>query len=300
VTFHGLPTSLPDLRRALATELRLLAIRPADQVERLLDEHLTDSELRRILVTARHIPVAATAGAHLVDLGGTMFWLPIFRMLGYGRISFIGRGGGAYREYFRAGDHAGPAVFHLDADAEIDPYPLADASATCVVSFEVLEHFAGDPMHCVSEVNRILSSGGHFFLTTPNVLYSNNIVNILVGQHPSGWSVYTNSYADRHNREYTPFEVKQLLECGGFSIQRLATETIVKPAGKRRLVGHLASLLSACLRQVPLDLRREKILALARKTGPLVERFPAWLYNLYGRSAVTVNPSWARRSAPDR
>jgi SAM-dependent methyltransferase len=277
----------------LSTELRQLAIRPSDQVERLLDAHLTDSELRRMLLTALKIPVAATAGAHLVDIGGTMFWLPVYRMLGYGRISLVGRGGGAHQTSFRAGDQWGPIVRHLNADAELDPYPLEDASAACVVSFELLEHFAGDPMHCMAEVNRILSPGGHFFLTTPNVLYYNNIVNILVGQHPSGWSVYTNSYADRHNREYTPFEVKRLMECGGFSVQQLTTETVLKQRAKRRVVGQLTALLSASLGQVPLNLRREKVLALAQKTGPVIERFPTWLYNLYGSSAVTVS---ARRS----
>jgi hypothetical protein len=250
-----------------------------------------------MLLTARRIPKAATADAHLVDVGGTMLWLPVYRMLGYGRISFVGRGGGAYQGYFRAGDQWGPIVSHLDADAELDRYPLENTSAACVVSFELLEHFAGDPMHCIAEVNRILSLHGHFFLTTPNVLYSNNIVNILVGQHPSGWSVYTNSYADRHNREYTPFEVKRLLEGGGFSVQHLTTDTVLKQRAKRRLVGQLAALLSAG--QVPLDLRREKILAVAQKTGPVIERFPTWLYNLYGSSAVTVNRRRATSSPPN-
>ena len=48
-------------------------------------------------------------------------------------------------------------------------------------------------------------------LTTPNVLYYQNLANFWFGGHPFGWSVYTDSYADRHNREYTPLEVKKTI-----------------------------------------------------------------------------------------
>jgi hypothetical protein len=131
------------------------------------------------------------------------------------------------------------------------------------------------------------------------VLYYNNIAKILIGEHPSTWSVYTNSYADRHNREYTPFEVKRLLECGGFSIQRLTTYMLIHQRGKRRVLGQMAALLSAAFRRVPLELRQEKIFVLASKSGQVIDRFPMWLYTLYGRTGVTVSPRSALLSSPD-
>ena len=299
MTHDTLPANTTDLYQALAAELRAVALRPWEQVEHLLQERLTDSELRRMLLTARMIPTASRADAHLVDIGGTPLWLPIYRMLGYAHVSIVGRGGGPFKEYFKSGEHWRPTLSRLDADAELDPYPLTDGSAACVVAFELLEHFAGDPMHFVAEANRILSATGCLCLTTPNVLYYNNIAKILIGEHPSTWSVYTNSYADRHNREYTPFEVKRLLECGGFSIQRLTTYMLIHQRGKRRVLGQMAALLSAAFRRVPLELRQEKIFVLASKSGQVVERFPIWLYTLYGRTGVTVSPRSTLLSSPD-
>ena len=64
MTHETLPANTMDLYRGLAAELRAVALRPWDQVEHLLQEHLTDSELRRMLMTARIIPTASRADAH--------------------------------------------------------------------------------------------------------------------------------------------------------------------------------------------------------------------------------------------
>ena len=48
----------------------------------------------------------------------------------------------------------------VEADAELDVYPMASESIECVVCFQVLEHLAGDPMHLIAESNRILKKGG--------------------------------------------------------------------------------------------------------------------------------------------
>lgn len=71
-------------------------------------------------------------------------------------------------------------------------------------------------MHFMAECNRILATSGVMCLTTPNVLWHQNLVNIFIGELPFSWSVFTDSYADRHNREYTPFELRDLFEAGGF------------------------------------------------------------------------------------
>ena len=54
-------------------------------------------------------------------------------------------------------------------DAEKDPFPYADEYFSTVLCCELIEHLLHDPMHLMSEVNRILKPGGHLVLTTPNI-----------------------------------------------------------------------------------------------------------------------------------
>ena len=50
-------------------------------------------------------------------------------------------------------------VDHFDAERDIFPY--ADASFDTVLCCELIEHLSADPMHMMSEINRILKPGGH-------------------------------------------------------------------------------------------------------------------------------------------
>ena len=49
---------------------------------------------------------------------------------------------------------------------------------------ELIEHLPSDPMHMMSEINRILKPGGHLVLTTPNIVSNRAIAAILQGYHP--------------------------------------------------------------------------------------------------------------------
>ena len=48
-------------------------------------------------------------------------------------------------------------------------FPYPDAHFATVICGELIEHLFEDPMHLMSEVNRILKPGGHLVLTTPNI-----------------------------------------------------------------------------------------------------------------------------------
>ena len=165
--------------------------------------------------TASEIPAANGSENFLVDIGGSVFWLPIYiEILGYKKVVFLcRRGGGQTRVFDKDAIVIGKdfSFETLDCDAELDKYPIDNDLASCVVSFEILEHFAGDPMNLVSESNRILKKNGIFCMTTPNVISRLNLAKIALGRHPFRWSVFTDSCADRHNREYTPSEVRNLL-----------------------------------------------------------------------------------------
>jgi hypothetical protein len=276
-----------EWQHTILTDLRPKKTNESPWDEHLLHTFMSLKDLWRMSLSATLIPMAQSPDDHLVDIGGTVYWLPLYLTLGYRRITVVVRpGGGGFHEF----DVLREEEYQLnivEADAELDQYPIASENASCVTCFELLEHFAGDPMQCIAESNRILGRDGAFCLTTPNVLWDQNLVNLFIGTHPFSWSVYTATYADRHNREYTPFEVTRLLDAGGFNVEHLTTVNYQNKSSSRKGLGHLLSLPSALARRVSLALRGEVSFVRALKIGSVKDRYPEFLYNLYGRSRVT-------------
>ena len=165
-------------------------------------------------------------------------------------------------------------------DAEKDVFPYPDEHFSTVLCGELIEHLFADPMHLMSEVNRILKPGGHFVLTTPNVASLRGIAAILQGYHPGFFPAYikpaeSGEVEARHNREYAPREIHKLLEDAGFEVTHLETgEFRDLPHPESRWVLHL-------LERYKLDtkLRGDGIYAVGRKKGPVIDRYPEWLYS---------------------
>ncbi len=133
----------------------------------------------------------------------------------------------------------------------------------------------------MSEISRILKHGGHLVLTTPNIGSLRSVSAILLGYHPSFFPAYIRPRNDdeeteaRHNREYVPMEIQHLLTDSGFDMVRLETgEFLDAPHPEFGWVTHL-------LKRYNLshDLRGDGIYAVARKAGPVKNRWPAWLYS---------------------
>lgn len=162
-------------------------------------------------------------------------------------------------------------------DVEKDSFPYQSKFFDLVLVMETLEHLREDPTFMVKETNRVLKKRGLLFLTTPNSVSWMHLFQLFQMQSPSESPTYT--VGGRGNyKEYTPFEVKQLLESGGFKIRKLTTldnggadspefqclkegmKTIIKKWGKN--VGS----------------RNLYIYALAQKTGPIKDRYPEGIY----------------------
>lgn len=109
--------------------------------------------------------------------------------------------------------------------------PIDDASYDVVLSMEVLEHLhdvpptefgriphswegTGTATH-LAEAFRVLRPGGLLFLTTPNLCSLRSIQALIAGA-PAG--LYR-----PHVREYTPREVRTMVEAAGFRIETLET-----------------------------------------------------------------------------
>jgi SAM-dependent methyltransferase len=261
------------------------------------DVLLADKEIRRMALTASQVPVAGEPDECLLDIGGTVFWVPVYqKLLGYARVVILARSGETFAERFDDRRWTRGLDFEVrEADAELDPYPVESDSVACVTCFELLEHCAGDPMHVMVESHRVLRPGGVLCLTTPNVLHRDNLLRFAFGGHPFGWAAFTHRYADRHNREYTPNEVLQLLRTGGFDVDLLSTfDYADEMARSRRLMAAALCLPAALAGRVDFDMRGQETLARGTKTGLVLERYPRFLYALYGAVEVSVPAGLAR------
>ena len=137
---------------------------------------------------------------------------------------------------------SGSSVISISSTPKKIAFPYADEYFSTVLCCELIEHLFHDPMHLMSEVNRILKPGGHLVLTTPNMAALRGISAILQGYHPGFFHAYIRPAADgetdaRHNREYTPREIHRLLENSGFSIVRLETGPVSRRADARVRLG---------------------------------------------------------------
>jgi SAM-dependent methyltransferase len=165
-------------------------------------------------------------------------------------------------------------------DAERDCFPYPDAHFSTVLCCELIEHLGQDPMHMMAEVNRVVKPGGHLVLTTPNIASLRALSAVLQGYHPGFFHAYLQPRDGgpvdaRHNREYTPREIRQLFEDSGFEIVLLETGPFrEEPRPEHAWVANLLERY-----YLPGDLRGDGIYAVGRKTGPLRRRYPDWLYS---------------------
>lgn len=106
---------------------------------------------------------------------------------------------------------------------ELDEYVsrYGKAKYDLCVNTEVLEHLLYDPSHMIFSINQMLKPGGYLFLSTPNAISMVNCVKAMTGQAPNLWNQLNKAsplYHERHNREWTPFEISIILKEHGFKI----------------------------------------------------------------------------------
>jgi SAM-dependent methyltransferase len=202
--------------------------------------------------------------------------------LGYGEVRgcYYGKAGQTNRHEIQSEDGK-PFVCDIDLfDAEKDVFPYADSSFDTVLCCELLEHLTADPMHMMSEIHRVLKPGGSLLLTTPNVASHRAIQAILHGYHPSFFPAYIlprkpgEDAEARHNREYTAKEVHLLFWESGFEITHLETgEFLDAPHPDHHFIAHMLEHYN-----LSNDLRGDGIYCVGRKSGPVRNRYPGWLY----------------------
>jgi 2-polyprenyl-3-methyl-5-hydroxy-6-metoxy-1,4-benzoquinol methylase len=255
---------------AVAALLRDTDIFGAAVVER--DGYLADA-LERFRVTMSLIP-QLPEGSRILELGANPYFvteLLLSRGLNVTCANFFGeemrdvsesvqtvtKTDGSQREYHFA---------HFDV--ETAPFPYEDGAFDLVLCCEILEHLPVDPIHMLNEIHRVLTKPhGALLLTTPNAIRLQNLANILNGENVyeslSGYGVH-----GRHNREYTPTELRTLLTSTGFDPEFVhAIDVHGVPRGISDLPAHATP-----------ENRGDNLFALARASRPSVRAYEPWLF----------------------
>lgn len=245
------------------------------------DAIYVESHLTRLVRTLEITPPGSPQD-RVLEMGAYMHITPALKSkLGYGEVrgSYLGKHGRTdVREVTSsAGDH-----FRCEVDlfnAERDRYPYDDGEFATVLCCELIEHLYDDPMHLMSEVNRIVRPGGHFVLSTPNVCSYRAVAAILLNYHPGFFHQYVkpddNGVVDpRHAREFAPRDVQHLFGAAGFELTHLETG----PYLERRTAEHEWVKHVMQRYDLPEQWRGDAIFAVGRKTGQVRERYPAALY----------------------
>ena len=154
--------------------------------------NICDTHQTRLVKTLEITPPGGP-GDRILEMGAYLQITPALRSkLGYGEV----RGcyyGPAGRIDHRTVTSAEGETFTCEIDhfdAEKDRFPYPDEHFSTVLCGELIEHLFEDPMHLMSEVNRILKPGGHLVLTTPNIAALRGISAILQGYHPGFFHAY--------------------------------------------------------------------------------------------------------------
>jgi SAM-dependent methyltransferase len=250
---------------------------PDDSARTYLEIHVP-----RIARTLGLLPDPSSSG-RILEMGAYMQMTPALQcVLGYREVR------GAYfgplgRTDVKTSHVNGQPVFHCSVDlfdAEKDRYPYPDGHFEAVLACEIFEHLLHDPMHMLLEMRRVLEDGGTLLLTTPNVVSYTAVARVLEESgHPQLYSKYADprgEFADTeipHVREYTPPELREVLEAAGYEVESLFTEVIPGYGTDTWVKDFLER------NGFSSAFRGEQMYAVARKRAHLpVVRYPKFLY----------------------
>lgn len=168
-----------------------------------------------------HTPANSTS-ASLLDVGAQFGSLALYAAKLGCRVSAVDYGPYAriYREI--AADHG---VDYRECDLGSGRLPFPDAAFDFVTYTDVIEHHAFSSKRVMREIHRVLVPGGRLILLTPNHASIYNRFKLLAGRSVLDDLDYffdtcaEDAVYDGHHREYTPAEIRIILQRTGFRVR---------------------------------------------------------------------------------
>jgi SAM-dependent methyltransferase len=269
------PRSRPPQSTDLAEYILDFSSQTPDQ------KNYATTHLGRLVRTLEIIP-PGTKQDKILEMGAYMQITPALSdVLGYGEVRgcYLGPLGKTDQKSVTS---VSGRKFQCEIDlfnAEKDRYPYPDSTIATVLCCELFEHLSEDPMYLLAEVNRILRPGGHLVLSTPNIASVRSVAAAIQGNHPGLYQQFMRprdgGVDPRHAREYTPSEMKRAFEAAGFQVELLETG----PYGPETPQGYEWAEKLLKDQNLGTELRGDTIHIVGKKTGPVVDRFPNWLYD---------------------
>lgn len=241
--------------------------------------------LRRFLITLSLVPPVDPAGAKLLELGANPYFTTLllkkFRGYDVTLANYFGVAGpssGRGVQVVTSQRYNERHVFEYDHfNGERDRFPYPDGTFDFVLNCEILEHLPLDPTQYLCECHRVLKPGGTLLLTTPNVLAFQNLWRLATNRNIfdlySGYGVY-----GRHNREYTPSELVDLVQGCGFTVKQVCLEDIYPHHGLTRWLKRFR------------QHWRDNLFVVAQTYGRPIYCYPPWLYRSMSSLHRVVRP----------
>lgn len=149
--------------------------------------------------------------------------------------------------------------------------PFDDNTFDFILLSEVIEHMEVDPMYMLSEINRVLKTGGTLVVTTPNCASTWAIHKILNGVEPYFYMQYQKKGTMyRHNYEYSIHSLTAVLKASGFDGSTWTEDSFEEP--------NIAIGLRLEMVGIKLQHTGDNIFAVAKKVSGVVDRYPKVIY----------------------
>jgi SAM-dependent methyltransferase len=244
-------------------------------------EELIATGLPRLLATLEMIP-DSLRNADFLELGSSPYFLSLcLHRLCHGtqrRGNYFGtdaKQGCDRLVNSRSGEEI---VFDYELfNIETDEFPYPDASFDVVVFSELIEHLGVNPVRTLAEIHRVLRPNGAVIVTTPNALSMERFATFARGgsQMVDRYSPLF-GYGARHNREYSPAELRGLLEDTGFDVEDMVLRDLAPHPAKERLQ---RAVWKRALRLYSDAPREEHIFLRARRRERFRWHFPSGLFD---------------------